>query len=128
MIRFLIDECPSPSLLGLAHERGHVAEHVNYVGLRSASDRAIMPYIAGGDYTFVTNNRADFLRLFRFVDVHAGLLVIVPSAKQPEQCRLFTIALDAIEAAGEDMTCQLVEVFADGRVAMSRWPFTDDNI
>lgn len=125
--RLLIDECLSPRLVGLAHARGLEATHVNYLGLRTTPDHLLMPIIVGGDYTFVTNNRADFIRLYRYVDLHAGLLVVVPAVHYEEQRRLVEIALDAIASAGDDATNELVEVFADGTVNMSRWPFAGEN-
>jgi predicted nuclease of predicted toxin-antitoxin system len=122
LIRFLVDECLSAELLGEAYARGFEAHHVNHLGLRTASDRALMPQIVGGDFTFVTNNRRDFLRLYRFVDVHAGLLIIIPSVDISRQIVLFNAALDAIEAAGDDLIGELVEVDAAGRVTISRYP------
>ncbi|KAB7646556.1 DUF5615 family PIN-like protein [Polymorphobacter fuscus] len=125
--RLLIDECLSPRLAGLAHSRGIEATHVNYLGLRKAPDHLLMPIIVGGDYTFVTNNRTDFIRLYRYVDLHAGLLIVVPAVAFEEQRRLLILALDAIAAAGSETTNELIEVFADGRVEMSRWPFAGEN-
>ena len=125
--RLLIDECLSPRLVGLAHIRGLEATHVNYLGLRTSPDYLLMPVIVGGDYTFVTNNRADFVRLYRYVDLHAGLLIVVPAVEFEEQRRLLALALDAIAAAGNDATNELVEVFGDGHVEMSRWPFDGEN-
>ena len=106
-----------------AHERGYDAAHVNYIGLLGFSDRSLLPQIVGGDFTFVTNNRRDFLRLFKHVDVHAGLLIIVPSVKHREQIALFLTALDAIEARAPDLVNELVEVDRDGNVRFSRYPF-----
>ena len=127
MIRLLFDECMSPRLVGFAHRRGYDATHVNYLELASTPDRHLLPVIAGGDYTFVTNNRRDFIRLYRHVELHAGLLIIVPSSWYEEQRRLVGIALDAIEAGKFDTVNQLVEVAADGTVTMSQWPFDGDN-
>lgn len=122
MIRFLIDECLSPSLAAAAHVRGFEAHHVNWLALNTRSDRAIMPQIVGGDFTFVTNNAKDFLRLYRGVDVHAGLLIIMPSVGTADQRRLFAAALDAIIAAGADLTGELLEVDRDGTVRFRRYP------
>ena len=127
LIRFLFDECLTPELVSEAHERGYDAAHVNYIGLLGFSDRSLLPQIVGGDFTFVTNNRRDFLRLFKHVDVHAGLLIIVPSVKHPEQIALFLTALDAIEARAPDLVNELVEVDRDGNVRFSRYPFDGDN-
>lgn len=95
---------------------------VIHLGLAGTSDRMLSAQIIGGDFTFVTNNARDFLRLYRGVDVHAGLLVILPSARKPEQLRLFAAALDAIIAAGSDITGELVEVDRDGTVRFRRYP------
>lgn len=62
-MRFLIDECLHTSLVGLAQERGHEANHVNWLGLSGETDWALMPRVIQGDFTFVTNNAADFRRL-----------------------------------------------------------------
>lgn len=123
MIRLLFDECMSPELVGFAHKRGFDATHVLHLGLAATPDRLLMPVIAGGDYTFVTNNRLDFLRLFRFVEVHAGLLIVLPSDTRTVQRRLVGLALDAIEESGFDTVNQLIEVDAAGVVTMSAWPF-----
>jgi hypothetical protein len=88
----------------------------------------LLPVIVGGNYTFVTNNRKDFLRLYRHVEVHAGLLIIVPSVNWLKQIELFNKVLDAIEAANFDVVNQRVEVSIDGRVVMSQWPFDMSNI
>lgn len=127
MIRFLVDECLSAALLSEAYARGFEAHHVIHLGLRTASDRTLMPQIVGGDFTFVTNNRRDFLRLYRFVDVHAGLLIILPSVDTARQVVLFNAALDAIVAAGNDLTGELVEVDARGVVTISRYPAAGGN-
>jgi len=82
-----------------------------------------MPVIIGGDYTFVTNNRGDFIRMYRSIDVHAGLLIILPAANVARQTALFNRALDAISARGHDVMNQLVEVDDQGRVAFSVYPF-----
>jgi len=105
-----------------AHQRGIEAHHVNCLALNTKSDRAILPQIIGGDFMFVTNNGRDFLRLYRGVDVHAGLLVILPSVGTAEQRRLFGAALDAIMAAGNDIAGELVEVDLDGTVRFRRYP------
>jgi len=123
VIRLLFDECLSPRLVGIAQRRGFDATHVNFLGLASTPDRLLLPVIAGGDYTFVTNNRLDFLRLYKHVEVHAGLLIVLPSRRWEVQIDLLVRALDAIEASRFDTVNQLIEVDAAGVVTMSAWPF-----
>ena len=97
------------------------------MALLGFSDRALLPQIVGGNFTFVTNNRRDFLRLYRHIEIHAGLLIIIPSTGAQGQIRLFLGALDAIEARQVDMVNQLVEVDSDGTVTFSSYPFEGDN-
>jgi predicted nuclease of predicted toxin-antitoxin system len=62
-MKWLIDECLHVSLLELAHNRGYIADHVNYLGLGSSKDWELMSIVMEQSYTFVTNNRSDFLSL-----------------------------------------------------------------
>ncbi|MGA2813095.1 MAG: DUF5615 family PIN-like protein [Candidatus Acidiferrum sp.] len=60
-MKLLIDECLHTSLVQVAHAAGHLADHVNYLGPGSSKDWELMATIRAQDYTFVTNNRSDFL-------------------------------------------------------------------
>ena len=94
--KFLIDECLHTSLVELAHAAGHAADHVTYLALGGAKDWQLMDTILERDYTFVTNNRSDFLALYSRVSVHAGLVIIVPNVTPLRQRKLFQTALDHI--------------------------------
>ena len=78
-MRFLIDECLHESLVTLAHAAGFEAAHVNHLGLNGKPDWALAERITKDEFTFVTNNRVDFIRLFRKMDLHPGLIVLVPN-------------------------------------------------
>ena len=78
-VKLLIDECLHTSLVEVAHEAGYMADHVNYLGLGSSKDWQLMATIRAKDYTFVTNNRSDFLSLHGQEPLHAGVIIIVPS-------------------------------------------------
>jgi predicted nuclease of predicted toxin-antitoxin system len=78
-MRFLIDECLHESLVGVAHDAGFGATHVNHLGLSDKPDRELAERIVEGEFTFVTNNRVDFIRLFGKMELHAGLIVLVPN-------------------------------------------------
>ena len=64
-MRFLIDECLHESLVGVAHGAGFEATHVNHLGLSGKPDWELPDRIVKDEFTFVTNNRVDFIRLFR---------------------------------------------------------------
>lgn len=73
-MRFLIDECLHESLLGVAHGAGFEAAHVNHLGLSGKPDWELTERIVKDEFTFVTNNRLDSLRLFGKMELHAGLI------------------------------------------------------
>jgi len=113
-MRFLIDECLHESLVGVAHGAGFEATHVNHLGLSGKPDWELAERIAADELTFVTNNRVDFVRLFRKMELHAGLIVLVPNVVPVIQCALFEAAIRYF--AGRDLVNTVVEVLLKGRV------------
>jgi len=119
-VKLLIDECLHTSLVELAHAAGHVADHVNYLGLGSSKDWQLMATIRAQDYTFVTNNRSDFLALHRREPLHAGVIIIVPSVTPVRQRELFNAALEHVGA--RDLTNTVVEVgYGGNRIECSEY-------
>ena len=116
----LIDECLSPDLVAVAQVRGLLALHVVWLDREGADDRDLAALAAKRDYVFVTNNRRDFLRLYVALEVHNGLIIIVPSVAAEEQCRLFGLALDVAERR-DSLVNLLIEVHADGTVEVRDW-------
>jgi predicted nuclease of predicted toxin-antitoxin system len=107
-VKLLIDECLHTSLVEIAHAAGHVADHVNYLSLGSSKDWQLMATIRAKDYTFVTNNRSDFLALHGHEPLHPGVIIIVPSVAPLQQRELFCAALGHIGT--RDLTNTVVEV------------------
>lgn len=85
-MKFLVDECLSPKLTELAHERGYgESSHVVWLGRSGAKDWDLLPLIIDGDWTFVTRNSIDFRGAasrpgekgqYARVDLHAGLVCL----------------------------------------------------
>ncbi len=119
--RFLIDECLHTSLVELAHAAGHAADHVTYLGLGSTKDWQLMDTVLERDYTFVTNNRSDFLALYNRAPLHAGLVIIVPNVAPPRQRELFQAALEHI-GQGEIVNAILEVEYVDGRIECREYP------
>jgi predicted nuclease of predicted toxin-antitoxin system len=107
-VKLLIDECLHTSLVEIAHRAGHLADHVNYLGLGSAKDWQLMATIRARDYTFVTNNRSDFLALHGQELLHPRVIIIVPSVTPLQQRELFSAAL--MHIGRRDLTNTVVEV------------------
>jgi predicted nuclease of predicted toxin-antitoxin system len=119
-VKLLIDECLHTSLVEVAHTMGHLADHVNYLGLGSSKDWQLMATIRAQDYTFVTNNRSDFLVLHGQESLHAGVVIIVPNVTPVRQRELFTAALKHIGA--RDLTNTVVEVkYAQNQIECSEY-------
>jgi predicted nuclease of predicted toxin-antitoxin system len=112
-MRLLIDECLHESLVGLAHGAGFEAIHVNHLGLSGKPDWELAERIVKDEFTFVTNNRVDFIRLFGKIKLHAGLIIIVPNAVPAVQRALFGAALTY--SAAKDLINAVVEVSFYGK-------------
>jgi predicted nuclease of predicted toxin-antitoxin system len=116
----LIDECLSPKLASVARERGLTAFHVVWVNLEGAEDWDLAAIDAERDYVFVTTNRRNFLRLYAELEVHNGLIIIVPTVSTADQMRLFAIALDAAERQDS-----LVNLLIEVQVEVRNWARSD---
>jgi predicted nuclease of predicted toxin-antitoxin system len=122
LLKFLIDECLHTSLVTLAHDAGHVCEHVNFLGLGGHKDWQLMTTIRSEDYTFVTNNRTDFTALYAKEGLHAGLVVILPCVPAAEQRELFRAVLSHV--GKRDLTNTLIEVeLAEATAICREYPF-----
>jgi predicted nuclease of predicted toxin-antitoxin system len=101
-----------------------MADHVNYLGLGSSKDWQLMATIRQQDYTFVTNNRSDFLALHGQEPLHAGVIIIVPSVTPARQRELFSSALKHIGA--RDLTNTVVEIkYARNQIECSEYPLPE---
>jgi predicted nuclease of predicted toxin-antitoxin system len=113
-MRFLIDECLHESLVGVAHGAGFEATHVNHLGLSGKPDWELADRIIKDEFTFVTNNRVDFVRLFGRMELHAGLIIIVPNAAPTIQRAMLEAAI--LYLAGKELINAVIEVSLDDEV------------
>ena len=82
-MRFLIDERLHESLVRVAHGTGFVATHANHLGLSGKPDWELAERIVKDEFTFVTNNRIDFFRLFGEMELQRR-----PDRNRPERCSI----------------------------------------
>ena len=119
-MKLLIDECLHTSLAAVAQSAGHSADHVSHRGLGGLKDWQLMRVIREQEYTFVTNNRSDFLDLHGKEPLHAGVIVIVPNVKPVQQRELIAAALKHIGT--RDLTNTVVEVrFVENEIQCSEY-------
>lgn len=125
-MKFLIDECLSPTLATIARTRGFPeSTHVAWIGLRSRQDWMLVHRAVDDGYVLVTNDRADFTSLMDREPVHPGLVCMNVAhglMSLAVQQSLFEHALSYI--ADDDLAGQVVEVTlaADRTIRVDRYP------
>lgn len=121
-LRFLIDENLTPMLASwLTGTLGFDAVHVNDVGLRGASDPAVLAYAVAERRVVMTSNADDFRKLMRAVPGHPGLAIVLDAVGRRRQVELGALLAAAIAAAGL-ANGQLFEIDAVGCVRTYRLP------
>ena len=120
-MRFLIDECLSPSLARTAVEAGFAeSAHVVHRGMGGWPDHRLMRAILDDDWTLVTRNADDFrpradsaskAPCYADVPLHAGLVCLnLPEGTgRAEQQAYFRAALEAVGNPGE-LVNEILEV------------------
>jgi hypothetical protein len=78
-----------------------VADHVNHLKLGSWKDWQLMTVIMQRDYTFITNNRGDFLSLYARERLHPGLIIFVRNVTPARQCELVSAVLQHVGARSD---------------------------
>lgn len=111
-MKFLIDECLSPTLATIARNRGFPqSTHVTWLGLRSRQDWALVRRAVRDGYVLVTNGTADFMSLMAREPRHLGLICLNVAhglMRLEVQTRLFEHALTQL--ADEELTGQVLEI------------------
>ena len=120
-MKFLIDECLHTSLTEVAVEHGHEGHHVVWLGLSGETDWDLMPRIIEENFTFVTNNAADFRKLFAREELHAGLVIIVPQVRPALQKELFGAVLSLMEESDEPVNEVFEVAIEDGDIVIDRY-------
>jgi hypothetical protein len=128
-LKFLIDECLSPELVGIAVAHGHYESTcVRDRGWAGAKDYMLIAHAVSEDLTLVTCNSVDFRGAgpgnlggeHAKQELHAGLVCL--NSELPLdldlQSELFRLALETLEAARVDLVNMALEVFhkADGSI------------
>jgi len=111
-VKFLVDECLHTSLTQVANNAGHEAHHVNWRGWSGFKDNQLREVILREEFVFVTNNARDFRKLMGEIELHAGLIVILPNVTPAGQREFFERALREV-ARLQDMINKVVEVDHD---------------
>ena len=112
-MRFLVDECLSVELVTVATEAGYEAHHVVHVGKAGWKDWNVLHHACENDFTLVTNNAADFRKLYAGQSLHAGLVILIPNVAASLQKQLFSRAVKKLAEYGEPIN-RVLEIDIDG--------------
>lgn len=100
--------------------------HVNFLKLNAHRDQLLAAYAVAEDYVLVTNNGVDYRPIYRSIDVHPGVVVIIPNLPRMEQIVAFRSVLTVLEGE-RDVINKLIEADADGGITISDFsPFRDN--
>jgi predicted nuclease of predicted toxin-antitoxin system len=119
--RFLIDECLSPKLVDGVSAPGIEITHVNFRGLRQRGDPFIVKWCVDNDFALITNNARDFRTIYRRLELHPGLVILLPSIDRHRHIPLLQIVIDHV-ATLPDIVNKLIEIDLDGVVTVLDWP------
>jgi len=124
-VKFLIDECLSPALAGLARESGYPeSTHVTWLGMTAQTDWAVIRRAVDDGFVLVTHNTVDFRALYERTDVHVGLVGFNTAAGLMNlalQRRLFLLALQELGGAEPYNEALEISVGGDGTVTVERY-------
>lgn len=120
-IRFLIDECVSPKLADLSRPNLVDIVHANHRGLRTKDDQVVTRWCVANDHALITNNARDFRRIYNGLEVHPGLVILLPSIKTVFIQGLLDKAIDHALAL-PDIVNTLIEIDAQGMISTTELP------
>ncbi len=95
-MKFWIDECLTPALVGRAHAHGYEATCNRDRGQLGMRDDELLAIAVNEEFVFVTNNHTDFIGLCGNAELHTGL-VVLPQRPRDAQLPLFSSAIAHIE-------------------------------
>jgi predicted nuclease of predicted toxin-antitoxin system len=111
-IKLLLDENISPTVAHvLTVEDGFDVCHVRDRGLLEATDREVFARAFAQDRVLVTKNVADFVKLARAAELHAGIFLLEDGAlRRTEQLVAVRCAVAAVEYEAIDMANQVARI------------------
>ena len=119
--RFLVDENLSVLLPETAHARGYEATHVNHYGLHQSKDWDVLKVVEEESWTLVTNNAIEFRGRFQRIEVHPGVVFLIPAVPRALQIELFSAALDVIDEAPDMVNTALDVTYSEDHVQVTRY-------
>jgi len=113
-VKLLLDENLSPAVAVALRRSGLDVVHVRDRGLRGATDLQVLNAAFDEDRVLATANVADFRKLARSRDLHAGIILIEDGdLLRDEQQSLIVLAVEVIKgeySQGHDMANRVLRI------------------
>lgn len=119
--RFLVDENLSVLLPEVAHARGYEATHINHYGLRKSKDWDILKVVAEEDWILVTNNAFEFRGRYQRLELHPGVVFLIPNVPRLQQIELFSATLDVISELSDMVNVALDVTYVEDHIKINRY-------
>lgn len=120
-MKFFIDESLSPQLALRLNETGHhEAIHPLHVGRRGEPDHRVVERCLAEDRIIVTQNARDFRRLIGKAEMHQGLIISPPIAREPTW-QLLLRAISHVEDLGNPVDVivnHVLEIDESGAISL----------
>lgn len=81
-----------------------------------------MDEVVKSDWVLMTNNAVEFRGRYRRLDLHPGVVFIVPNVRRSEQIELFEAVLADIEAEPDLVNVALDVTFDGPEIVVRRYP------
>jgi len=121
-VKLLLDENVSPAVAAALRRAGLDVVHVRDRGLRGATDPQVLNAAFAEDRILVTANVADFEKLARARDTHAGIVFLEDGdLLRHEQDAIIRRAIAAIEVEYQQGRDMVNRVLFTGRVTAARF-------
>lgn len=122
-MKLLLDENISPKVaIALASQDGIDACAIRDRGLLGATDTEVLEYAYSQDRILVTANIADFLKLARAREIHAGIILLADGAGLGEQQLLYVRAAIAALPPNGDLVNKVLWVGPNGSTQIEEIP------
>jgi hypothetical protein len=80
-----------------------------------------MDLVACEDWVLVTNNAVEFRGRYRRIELHPGVIFLVPSVRREGQRELFEAALDEVDRDPDMINTAMDIFYADDLIVVRRY-------
>lgn len=92
-----------------------------HYGLRRSKDWDILKVVAEEDWVLITNNAFEFRGRYQRLELHPGVVFLIPNVPRIQQIELFSAALNTIAEFPEVVNTAIDVAYEAGHIRVSRY-------